>query len=62
MLEKQWASVKFASDMRECPDCDAPYCMDHKTHYSECACIGPTEDGVDYKVIDGEMFGMRQRG
>ena len=59
MNREDWFQVKFAVDMEECPDCGAPYCMDHKTHYSECACIGPTEEDVTYRVIDGEMFGMR---
>lgn len=46
--------VRFASDCDDdgnCPDCGIDY--------AECECPGPTEDGVVYAEVDGELFGCR---
>lgn len=51
-----WKLVKFACDMTDedgdelpCPDCDLPFAV--------CDCYGPTQDGIEYKEIDGFLFG-----
>lgn len=38
-------------DDGECPECEYDF--------SECLCIGPTEDGCSYITIDGVMYGKR---
>jgi hypothetical protein len=45
--------------MIECTDCGEPFCGECETHYAECDCIGPTEDSVRYKDIDGVLFATR---
>jgi hypothetical protein len=50
--------VKFAADLPLCPDCnEEAYCDDCKTHFSECDCYEPTQDGVFYHLVDGILFG-----
>lgn len=56
---KGWQIVKHAIEMIECPDCGEPYCETHNLHYSDCDCIGPTEDEATYKEIDGALFANR---
>lgn len=57
---KGWGVVRCASDMIECEMCGEPYCPDCEEHYADCNCIGPTEDGVTYKKMDGVVFGTRE--
>lgn len=45
---KGWSKVMSAADMLEC---DA--------HYADCNCIGPSEDDVTFKDVDGITFGTR---
>jgi hypothetical protein len=50
-----WQPVVFAADCDEdgmCPKC-------RNLDYSECPCIGPTEDGYEYEERDGVMWGRR---
>lgn len=54
-----WGLVKMAGDMLQCECCDEPYCHECESHYADCACIGPTEDDSEYKVVDGILFGTR---
>lgn len=56
-----WKKVVFASQLPECPDCGEPYCKKHKQHYSDCECIGPTEDDVEYKERNGEQHDHRRQ-
>ena len=52
--EPGWSPVVFSSDCDEwgnCPRCGADY--------AECACPGPTEDGVEYVEIAGVVYGRR---
>jgi len=35
------------------------WCPRHRKHYADCPCIGPTEDGVKYKVVRGVLYGKR---
>lgn len=55
-----WKPVVFASDLPLCEDCkEEVWCEKHGLHYWECACIGPTEDDVEYREIDGVLHGRR---
>jgi len=54
-----WSKVMSAADMLECEDCGEPYCPECDTHYADCECIGPTEDEVTFKDVDGVLFGTR---
>jgi len=54
-----WSKVVYASDCEQCPYCDDLICATCGEHYAECDCIGPTEDDVEYKDIDGETWGRR---
>lgn len=51
--------VRTAMDMLECEACGEAYCPEHEDHYGDCPCIGPHEDGVTIKVIDGIRFETR---
>ena len=57
---KGWKLVQHAADMVECQDCGEPFCPECNTHYADCECIGPTEDDVTFKTIDGFMFATRE--
>lgn len=56
---KGWSEVVLASFLEPCECCDEPWCDVHGQHYSDCPCIGPHEDGVVRKVIDGHEFASR---
>jgi len=56
---KGWSKVMFADDMVSCECCEEPYCISCDTHYSDCGCIGPTEDDTIQKNVDGILFGTR---
>ncbi len=54
-----WVRVKFADELPLCPDCEEEaYCEDHKCHFSDCPCIGPTQDDVIYKEFRGELYAI----
>jgi hypothetical protein len=55
-----WQVVASAADMIECETCGEPFCPEHNAHYADCDHVGPTEDDVTYKTIDGVMFGTRE--
>lgn len=57
---KGWSKVMCAADMLECEDCGEPFCPECNDHYADCECIGPTEDEVEYKMVDGVLFGTRE--
>jgi len=57
---KGWHRVMAAADMVECALCGEPYCPEHNDHYVDCACVGPTEDGVTVKNVGGVLFGTRE--
>ena len=53
-----WERVMFAA---ECdPDGDG-WCQVRDVDPAECDCIGPTEEGVEYREIDGVLYGRRER-
>lgn len=54
-MAKEWQRVVFAVECSEDGDC--PACL---MIYDDCKCIGPTEDGVEYKFEDGVMYGRRR--
>jgi hypothetical protein len=51
-----WVKVKFAHDCEPCECCGEPFCKEHGEHYAVCSCIGPTQDGYEYKEVNGELF------
>lgn len=52
-----YSLVKFADELPLCPDCEEEsYCTEHKKHFADCDCIGPTQDEATYKNIDGYLF------
>jgi hypothetical protein len=54
-----WERVMFAA---ECdPDGDG-WCQQRDIDPAECDCIGPTEDGVEYREVDGVLYGRRKKG
>lgn len=61
-----WRPVSFASDCW-CPiceeqgpcGCDSSLCSYCGEDYSECGCIGPTEDDVEYREFHGQLMGRR---
>ena len=55
--------VKYAMDMPLCPDCEEEaWCEEHQSHFADCTCIGPTQDDVFYKTINGYEFGTFTEG
>ncbi len=56
---KGWERVMSSMDMIECEGCGEPFCPEHMEHYADCGCIGPTEDDVTYKEVDGIIFATR---
>jgi hypothetical protein len=53
----EWQKIVLASELDDCPDCGEPWCEKHQMHYADCDCLGPTQDDVEYKEIDGELYG-----
>ena len=50
----KWQRVMFAA---ECdPDGDG-WCRVRDCDPAECDCLGPTQDGVEYKEVDGVLWG-----
>jgi len=56
---KGWRKVMSAADMLDCEMCGEPFCPECNAHYADCDCIGPTEDDVEYKDVDGITFATR---
>lgn len=56
--EGGWRRVVYAADTDEdghCPICEIDY--------TECDCPGPTQDGVEYRVVGGVLYGrMTEEG
>jgi len=51
-----WQLVHFASEFPLCECCGEAFCEEHDTHFWECDCYGPTQDGLVYKTISGYLF------
>ena len=58
----RWQRVIFASSLPKCPFCrEEPWCRKHQMHYSECDCIGPDEETVEYRETPkGTLMGRRK--
>ena len=51
-----WAPVKFAADCELCEDCGEPWCRKCEMHYADCSCVGPHQDGHEYRTFNKKMF------
>lgn len=56
---EKWQKVVHADELKDCPLCDEKWCEKHHMHYADCDCIGPTQDGVQYKVLRGIVYGRK---
>ena len=54
--ENEWLKVVLAADCVECSDCDEPVCPVCVTHYADCACPGPTQDGYEYEEREDGLW------
>lgn len=55
-----WTKVTFAADLPLCECCgEEPWCPKHKKHFADCACVGPTHDGHEYKEVRGVLYARR---
>jgi len=59
MKKNPWKKVVFATDLPACEWCGEPYCSKHKKHYADCSCLGPTQDGAQYKTVRGTLYGRK---
>ena len=58
-----YQEVKYAGLMPLCPDCEEEsFCVEHGMHFADCSCIGPTQDDVFYKTVNGYDFGTFTAG
>ena len=57
-LRNQVYKVKFAMDCPLCEGCGEPWCEEHDMHYADCPCIGPTQDGYEYIVVNDELYAL----
>lgn len=58
---KAWKRVVFAADLPLCECCgEEAWCPEHRKHFADCACIGPTEDDVEYQDRGGVLYGKRR--
>lgn len=46
-----WQPVVTAADCAECDDCGELVCFGCREHYADCACIGPTQDGMEMLYV-----------
>lgn len=53
---KHFRPVIYASDLPLCECCGEPWCQEHEEHYADCACYGPTQDGLRYVRVNGYEF------
>jgi len=57
---ESWEKVVFASELSLCPMCEEEvWCNIHNKHYADCSCIGPIQDDVIYKELDGVLYGAK---
>lgn len=54
-----WSRVLFAWECEPCVGCGEPVCAKHRQHYSECPCVGPTEEDYEYRWV-GELMWARK--
>lgn len=51
-----WSRVRFAAD---CDPDGEGWCFERDIDPAECDCIGPTEEDVEYLILDGVLYGRR---
>jgi hypothetical protein len=56
MITSKWQKVVYAEELPDCECCDDKWCTEHDMHYADCSCIGPTEEGMMYKEIEGVLY------
>lgn len=54
---KGYEEVVYSDTLPKCDCCDEPWCKKHLMHYSDCTCIGPTQNGIHYESRSGVDFG-----
>jgi DNA (cytosine-5)-methyltransferase 1 len=57
-----WRRVVFADECRQCEDCDEVICPRCEAHYAECACPGPTQDGIEFVECGEALYGRPETG
>tara|TARA_R100000426_G_scaffold84417_1_gene63592 strand:- start:452 stop:802 length:351 start_codon:yes stop_codon:yes gene_type:complete len=57
----EWQRVSFSADCLGGDEDEIGYeCSICGQDYSECGCPGPTQDGYEYKEINGEMYARKE--
>jgi len=57
----EWQRVSFSADCLGGDEDELGYeCSICGQDYSECGCPGPTQDGYEYKEINGEMYARKE--
>ena len=57
----EWQQVSFSADCLGGDEDELGYeCSICGQDYSECGCPGPTQDGYEYKEINGEMYARKE--
>jgi DNA (cytosine-5)-methyltransferase 1 len=51
-----WRRVKFADELPKCECCEEEWCEDCGTHYADCKCYGPTQDGLEFIECNGVLY------
>jgi DNA (cytosine-5)-methyltransferase 1 len=55
-----WRRVVFAEECEQCDCCDDAICPNCDTHYSDCGCPGPTQDGIEHLEVRGIVYGRSE--
>ena len=55
LLLDGWVPVLMTQEV--CDMCDEMYCNMHQDHASECFCYGPTQDGIEYRMVGDTLCG-----
>lgn len=51
-----WMPVQYTTDCLADTDCDT-VCSTTAMQVEDCYCVGPTQDEVEYKEVNGQLFG-----
>lgn len=51
-----WQRVVFAHECEPCLDCGDSWCSHCEKHYFECGCVGPDEEGYEFRDFDGILM------
>ena len=55
-----WRRVVFADECDQCECCDDIICPNCGTHYADCGCPGPTQDGIECLRVAGIDYGRSE--